>query len=298
MNGKLARLKKIIAGTPESLTLCLVLAVVALCLAIWFYFWTPPLEQNSVVKRVDKLISLQKKGRQLIVQRQYPEAIVILNQALLIDPDSEDTLMDRAVANYQLHDYDAAMADYQVVMDLAKKSASTKKDDGKAAGQSDFSRALYGVALCQLGLDRKELAVKSLHQLQSIDDHFILTYELLGDLYLKANDSEEALDAYTCGLRVNPQSAVLHYDRAMAYLRRSMKAEAFEDLSAALKTQPQSLTFLLQHANLAQKLNKLAIADTDAAEILRLQADNKSALKWLKKRGLPVPQRAAQSEKD
>jgi tetratricopeptide (TPR) repeat protein len=272
--------KKAKVKNPILLFLGLVLAVVALGAAVLFYFWAPTTGVTDV-KPVSKVEPPEVSTKVLLKEKRYDEAIAQFTKALAIDPGNVEVRMDRAAAYYTKQSFQDALSDYQRV--LSECAATQDKIQDKT--KSFFSNnALFGVALCQFGLERSEMAVKSLHELQAKDSHYVKSYQLLGDIYLKSGDSEAALDAYTQGLRLNPKSAVLHYDRAVAYMKRGMKGQAFADLSAAAELDKDSLPIRLMHANLAQKLSKLAIADSDAREILRLEPTNRSALAWLQKR--------------
>jgi len=260
------------ARNPNRLIVGLILAVVALCLAVYFYLCIPSPGDSGSRTKEKEVMALRNSAAAKINEKSFDEAIARLTRALALKPMDKLVLMDRAAAFYRKGDYQAALNDYQAVLSQKESADSTDED------------ALFGQALAQSALDRNAQAIASLHTLQQKNKHFIRAYQLLGDIYLKTKDSEAALDAYTQGLRLNPKSSVLHYDRAVAYLRREMNEQAFDDMSMAVELDRKSLPLRLRHANLAQKLGKTDIADSDAQEILRLEPDNRSALAWLKKR--------------
>jgi tetratricopeptide (TPR) repeat protein len=263
---------------PIHLLVGLALAVVALGLAVYFYFWTPTPVVPEIKPQVNDIVLLERSSMELVGKKRYDEAIAQLNKALGLSPGNSDLLMDRASVYYKQQNFEDALSDYQ----LALSNCANKEN--KALPGDNLNNASFGVALCQAALDRPEMAIKILHGIQARDAHFIKCYQLLGDIYLKTGDTEAALDAYTQGLRLNPKSSALRYDRAVAYLKREMKEQAFEDLSKAVELDKDSLPIRLKHANLAQKMGKLEVADNDAREILRLEPRNRSALAWLKKR--------------
>jgi tetratricopeptide (TPR) repeat protein len=275
---------------PVHLLVSLVLAVVALSVAVYFYFVIPTPPQDAEKVALKAVSVLDQTGRDLVAKKKYDEAIAQYCQALTIFPGDYNLLMDRAQAYYKKKDYQAALTDYQTAQSAPSKAQP------KADTRANACNALLGVALCQAAMERQEMAIKTLHQLQAKDGHFIKAFQVLGDIYLKSDNSEAAIDAYTQGLRLNPDSTALHYDRALAYLKREMRQQAFDDLSRAIEVDTSSLPMYLQHANLANKMGKAELADDDAREILRLEPDNRSALAWLKKRGLPVPAPASKTE--
>ena len=260
----------------------LALAVVALGLAVYFYFWMPTPAPSDLKQVAKEIVEFDRQGKELAAAKKFDEAIAQYNKALTINPNDDDVLMDRALAYYKKKEFQLALADYELVL------ANSKKETG-APEEDKSNDALFSIALCQSELEHTELAIKGLHELQSKDSHYIKSYQLLGDIYFKHGDSERAIDVYTQGLRINPNSAPLHYDRSLAYQARGMKETAFEDLSMAVDLDKTSLPFRLKHANMAQLLGKLAIADSDARAILLIEPDNHSALSWLKHRKIPQP---------
>ncbi|MBS2006950.1 MAG: tetratricopeptide repeat protein [Cyanobacteria bacterium SZAS TMP-1] len=266
------------ARQPIHLVVGLILAVVALCLAVYFYLCIPTPGDNGARLRDKEVLALRNSAGTFIRDGRFDEGIARLSRALTLTPGNPVVLMDRAAAFYRKKEYASALNDYQGVLSQKGVPEGVAED------------ALFGVALTQAALDRNEQAIATLHDLQAKNTHFIRAYQLMGDIYLKTKDSEAALDAYTQGLRLNPKSPVLHYDRAVAYLRRDMNEQAFDDLSKAVELDPRSLPLRIKHANLAQKLGRLGIADNDAQEILRLEPDNRTALSWLKSRKI-APQK-------
>ncbi len=267
---------------PIFLFVALVLAVVALGCAIYFYYCIPGTSDGSADKPVDAAIRLDGEGRALAKAKKYAEAVAQYSQALTIRPGDYDILMDRAQSYYNQKDFQAALNDYQFAL------SSHAVIDAKADPVSCATNAMLGVALCQSALDRPAMAVKTLHDLQAKDGHYIKAYQVLGDIYLKTDDTLSAIDAYTQGLRLNPDSSALHYDRSLAYTKRKMKEPAFDDLSRAIEIDNTSLQMYISHANMANKMGKPEIADSDAREILRLEPTNRSAKGWLKRRNKPL----------
>ena len=275
---------------PRSFIFTMILSVVSISGAIYLYFWSPSPDAERA-RTAAEVVRLESIARVLVNQKKYDQAITQINKAIALDPENDDLIMDRAAALYCKKDFDQALNDYQRV---ATNCANTQK---RGATDANCSNARLGTALCQVSLKRSQLAVKTLHELQIADSHYVRAYQLLGDIYLKDGNSEAALDAYTQGLRLNPKSAALHYDRSLAYLKREMKDQAYDDLSAAVELDKSSLSMRLKHANIAQKLGKLEIADSDAHEILRLEPGNRSAMSWLAKREKgPLPD-SAESDK-
>jgi|GEM_PF-3290531 len=262
----------------------LILSVVALCLAVYFYLSIPSPGDNGNKAKAKEVMGLRVSAADMIKVGHFDQGIASLSRALALSPADKLVLMDRAAAHYKNHDYQASLNDYQAVLGQKEEANSIAED------------ALFGQAMALSALDRNEQAISSLHKLQEKNKHFIRAYQLLGDIYLKGKDSEAAIDAYTQGLRVNAKSPVLYYDRAVAYLRRDMNDQALADMTKAVELDKKSLSLRLKHANLAQKMNKMAVADSDAQEILRIEPDNRSALEWLKKRKI-APLMDAQPKK-
>ncbi|MBU6452216.1 MAG: tetratricopeptide repeat protein [Cyanobacteria bacterium REEB67] len=261
-----------------TLVLTFALALLAMVMAVYLYFFPQPENRPLVSAHADEIAVLDRAARKMMAARQFDQAIGDFDAALKLAPHSDDLLMGRAAAKYKKGDFAAAIVDYQAVAALSPASRYS-------------SDAAFGVALSQKSLRQFTAATKTLHTLMARDGSYIKAYQLQGDIYLSDSNSEAAIDAYTQGLRRNPLSSVLHYDRGVAYLKRNMKDPAFDDMTRAVQLDEGNLGLLLKHANLARKLNKLEAADADALEILRLEPENASAQSWLKHRGkLPVPE--------
>jgi tetratricopeptide (TPR) repeat protein len=66
-----------------------------------------------------------------------------------------------------------------------------------------------------------------------------LAYHLLGTVYLERKDEERAFKIFSEAAHQFPEDAVLHYDLGFLYAQRGVNALAREELTRALRLQPE-----------------------------------------------------------
>lgn len=85
-------------------------------------------------------------------------------------------------------------------------------------------------------------------------------YELMGSIYDKANQTQQAIDSYKAGITANPAYQSLYYNLGLAYFRNRQYAEAENTAIKALKLDPKHASSMRLYALVNFHQNKRAPA--------------------------------------
>lgn len=85
-------------------------------------------------------------------------------------------------------------------------------------------------------------------------------YELMGSIYDRANQPQQAIDTYNEGIKANPASQSLYYNLGLAYSRTRQYAEAENSAIAAIKLDPAHAGSMRLYALVTFHQNKRAAA--------------------------------------
>ncbi|KAF8567471.1 hypothetical protein P879_09648, partial [Paragonimus westermani] len=103
----------------------------------------------------------------------------------------------------------------------------------------------------------------------------------LGNLRFKEGDFLSAVEHYTTAIRLTPEDSVPLTNRALVNLKLERYASAESDCSAALALDSKCIKALFRRALARKNLDKSQEATEDLETILKLDTDNKAALKEL-----------------
>ena len=192
-------------------------------------------------------------------------ALTDYNQALASGPDA-DTLTDRAMLYFDEHSYNLAYGDYDALCSMKGPQAL----DG-----------LFGKAFCNYSQGNQVIARKLASELLAKSPRYIKGYVLLGNSYAQSGELDSAVDVYTQGLRLEKNSADLHFDRGLVYSRQRQHALALKDYQAALAVKPQNSEYLVRAAYAAYDSGDKSLASKLVASAIAVDSKNKDALKLL-----------------
>lgn len=85
-------------------------------------------------------------------------------------------------------------------------------------------------------------------------------YELLGSIYDRANQTQQAIDTYKEGIRANPAYQSMYYNLGLAYSRNKQYPEAENSAIEAIKLDPKHTSSMRLYALAAFHQNKRAAA--------------------------------------
>lgn len=151
-----------------------------------------------------------------------------------------DEIIDHGIESYDKGDYKEALRLYN----LAKKIDST-------SGVLN-----YEIAACYYALKDTTTALAYCEKsIKSTDKFNELAYVLYGTILDAQNKSASAIEKYTEGINIYPNSSILHYNLALTYFNNYKDKEAEENAKKAIALNPQyaSSHLILAYTLLAQK---------------------------------------------
>lgn len=166
----------------------------------------------------------------------YPEAILLLDTAIMKDPHNVKALLDRAVDKSLIENYNAAIMDYSLVIRLdpdntlafLNRGKNKKRIQNYIGALKDFNRAISLKGGETLYIDKIENTY--------IDNGFEfdvgmeeIRYER-GLVYYELDSLKKAFDDFSFSIGQNYSLSESYYWRGIIYLRFDMKPEACSDL--------------------------------------------------------------------
>ncbi len=228
---------------------------------------------------------------------QPEKAVVILNQALTTNPDSEELLKVRAEAYENLKQYDKAVADY-------KKLAQMSSDEENLwylLGRNQYKNGQLQDALKSLNhatkLNSKYLPafhtkIQVLLQLNKneaaleVSDSTLMVgetatnYFLLGEVYSRLNSLQKATWAYDKATKIDKGYIEAYIALADIAANTNKTNETLAAADAALGIDPDSKeAFIARSRGFALAKNYTDAID-DASYVIKLDPDNVNALYW------------------
>ncbi|MFN3803251.1 MAG: tetratricopeptide repeat protein [Belliella pelovolcani] len=194
----------------------------------------------SCASEEDKKGRFFLKGNEKLKENDLKGASEYYSEALKIDPDFADALLNRGIIHERLNNLDAAIADYSKILEKGSLIDTTVY----------FQR---GLAYLDNGEFYK--ALNDAQQLEKINSESWKTYFLLGLVYEKLKNNNAALKAFEKGLDLNPNNPDLvvnmatilfyqkSYDQAISLLE---KAEQVNDKEPNIYNLRSMIAFDLQ----------------------------------------------------
>ncbi len=189
--------------------------------------------------------SLIEKAKALIEKEDYKPAIVILTQAVALDPKNADAYQQRGIAYGKTENFKPALADFSQAVVLAP---------------SDFYSFFLRGSLYLSHLDDPVLAIKDLNEcVRLLPSNF--GYFTLGKAYAANKDFRSAITNYTKAIDLDPKDAFSFYFRGEASSALGSYEMALSDYRKAVELDPNMPAF------------SNAVRDTES----RVAANSKSA---------------------
>ncbi|MDF1512219.1 MAG: tetratricopeptide repeat protein [Anaerolineae bacterium] len=180
----------------------------------------------------DNLNALWHRGRLLMEQQHYQEAVEDYDLAIRIAAQDVSFICARANAHFRLKDYENALKGYDEAIRIDAKCIEAYINRGVThATLHDYRRAIadynqvismepgHSYALHRRGrayakLQQDTLALKDYHLALEMTPRDVSIYIDLGLLYTKQAQYEKAREAYRDAVALDPQNATAHYNAA------------------------------------------------------------------------------------
>lgn len=216
---------------------------------------------------------IQKK----ILQRNYPDAELMIEQGLMTEPDNADYYYLRGLMrSYQgklvdsiedlkraLH-YDPKHTDAAVCLSVILNDIG-RYDEAKKI----FEQANQSVFLKQIGDDAQ------------IDRRFAVKHFELGDLYFRYRRFDESVEEYNKAILLDPQSIDIRVKRAKAYAKKGFITRAIQDLQQLKVERPTDLTVRIQLGLLHYSQGNVLDSELEWESVLEIDPVHREAIAYL-----------------
>ncbi len=133
---------------------------------------------------------------------------------------------------------------------------------------------LFNQALESVKNGHRDKAIEQLKGALAIHPAFPAALNGLGVQYLKLGKYEAASEAFTKGLKITPNSFILHLNNGISLFSLNRHAEAETEFAAALANKEASGTAHLYHARALIALNRLDDAAVDLKRAIEIGGDD------------------------
>ena len=203
---------------------------------------------------------LHLRGKAYSRKKEFERAIEDFDKALKLKRNDANVLLDRAAAYIYTDKVKSAIRDYSTIL---------KRDPENA-------KASYGRGLAYVALKKYSSAKKDFQSTIDSDPTYLNGYLQLGLLLAGDDKNDEAIDIFTRGLRIK-RRADLYYERSLVYYARGDYQDAVNDLTAALKINPEKKEYLNDRGYIYLKLGKDGLAKADFQDALKIDPQYKLA---------------------
>ena len=147
-------------------------------------------------------LSPNQKGRRLLFQGKYIEAIKEFDKIIKIDPGNFKTWACRGSSKYSLKQYEEAIKDFDKAIEIDPKVPSYWVDRGFA----------------HLGAIKYELAEKDFKKAYEINADEVNFNNNIGQIFYKKQNNYFAIKHYLKGLKIDPNNYEIYKNLSLAKL--------------------------------------------------------------------------------
>lgn len=204
-------------------------------------------------------------GKALYKKKNYQDAIPYFDKAIAKSPKYADAYYGRGMAREVLKDYEGAIADYNMTIQLANKDSDTFFD--------------FDICLTQLGtiygiLGKTSEAIKSFREALAYNPNLEKAHYNLGVLLLGNNREVEALEHLKSSIRLNPRREKVRMIVGNLLVKRGNVSEAISFFEEELRIRPDNVEAYTDLGSAYYMENKPEKAVACYKKALQLDAGN------------------------
>jgi tetratricopeptide (TPR) repeat protein len=180
-------------------------------------------------------------------------AILRINEAIRLNPDSADRYHHRAGSYHSPGDFDKVITDYTEVIRRQPKLARAYYDRGIAYLRSDYDKAIadFSEAIRLEPNDSKAHVARGL-------------------VHAHKGDNEKAVADYTKAIRLAPKEAALYQLRGLVYAEKGDHDMAMADFAEAILLDPENVDVYCARGAVRRARREFSKAVADFTEAIRL----------------------------
>jgi len=188
-----------------------------------------PIAADSIAKIDEQFIdaySFLRAGMANERSGNYPDAVASYKKGLAVEPENVEILNSMGFALFQQGKSDEAIASLEKALKIDPRHWKSHNNMALASidiGELELAEAHY----------RESLAIEPQHAI----------YNDLGYVLERQGLPEDAFEAYQEALKLEPESAISHFNLATHLARKKEYSDAESHLLAALKTQPSAQVY-------------------------------------------------------
>lgn len=198
------------------------------------------------------------RGCSLYFLHEYQAAIADYNEATRIEPENAGFYRDRAMVFFKLEKYGRAMTDVDQAIGLNPDDALAYMNRGvihRAMGNIDLAISNY----------KKAIGVPSNLNLE-------IVYFNLGNAHRAKGDSALALQSYGKAIELNPNYAEAYNRMAIILMQQRRYQDALKNFNVAIQIRPRKASYYLHRSQVYEKLNNDDRALPDLNETIKLDS--------------------------
>ena len=200
-------------------------------------------------------------GVTLINEGQYEQAVIELDMAIEIDPNSADAYLNRGIAYFYLGKYDTAITDLTKAIELDPNNATAYNyragcysykrkydialnDYYKAIELSpNYWAAYHDMAITHYDLGEYDTAIADLTYAIAIDPTIPDAYSFRGYIYMIKKQYDKAIEDFSRNLVLEPDNEYTYLNRGICYKALGNKDAAIADFNKCIEiaTNPSTI---------------------------------------------------------
>ena len=212
---------------------------------------------------------LVKQAAELQAEGQYQAAIDKFGEALKLQPDNAEALVQMAGAYIDVNK-----------CDRAEEAADKAVNTGKLQDRALLARGTaYG---CMRKFD---LAIADLDKAVTLNPKRPEPYMDRGLVYVNLGQVDRGMADLKRSLELNPSSAPAHFNLAIGYFKKNEFADALREMNQAIALEPQNANSYSFRGQIHWKLEQHEQAISDASQAISLNPDNATFYKaraWMR----------------
>lgn len=215
---------------------------------------------------------LVAEGYTLARSFKFEEAIMLLTQALELDPNNAEVYAYRGLSHIGLSRWQPGVENLITAFDLDPTlgidylelfDRGIEDNPDSAAHYNDRGRAL-------LALGEYSRAMIDFDRAVTLEPEIAIYYANRGLAYVQMNFREPAFADFAAAIELDPTYFRVYYDRGVAYLEEGEFVLALEDFNQALELNPDHVPALNNRAALAMMAEEYAVAVDDYTSAIAL----------------------------
>jgi len=246
--------------------------------------------------------------------RTWRDSVALWDRAIAVEPGIYFSFSNRGAAKSAVRDWEGAIADFNISIDLNRANAKPWYGRGiaratlgdHAGAVSDLSGALtvdprHADAYAARGFSRAKLgdragALDDITQAARLAPDTLQTVLFRGLARFELGDHSGAFADFTRAIEIDPDSPAVRYNHGMVAVRLGRPAEAVRDLDRALQLRPDYPEALAQRGIARIMTKDPAAGIADLTESLRLKPDASTFLLRASTRALQGDLRGAEGD--